>query len=188
MNDSTLKLSQSEYIDSMLKRFDMSDCNPVATLVDKGSHLQGTEMAIFKNEKLYQALTGSLTYAVMSTQPDIGYIMQYLSQLNKKPSLNDWIMAKRVLHYLKGTKDIRVMYKKVTKSTEGDLGHVTPWAFCDMNYSKDPCDRRSTSGYMFMLASGSITWRSKKKASITLSTMEAEYYALGIACQEAIWL
>ena len=59
------KLSQSEYMDDMLHKFDMSDCNPVATLVDKGSHLQGAEAAIFENEKLYQALTGSITYAAM---------------------------------------------------------------------------------------------------------------------------
>ena len=58
-HDSTLKLSQLEHIDSMLKRFHMSDCNPVAMPVDKGSHLQGTEAAVFENEKLYQALTGS---------------------------------------------------------------------------------------------------------------------------------
>jgi len=52
-------------MDDMLHKFDMSDCNPVATLVDKGSHLQGAEAAIFENEKLYQALTGSITYAAM---------------------------------------------------------------------------------------------------------------------------
>ena len=102
--------------------------------------------------------------------------MQYLSQLNKKPSLNDWIMAKRVLHYLKGTKDIGVMYRKVTKSTEGDLRHVNLWAFCDMNYAEDLCDHISTSGYAFMLASGSVAWKSKKQASVTLSTTEAKYY------------
>jgi len=121
-HDGTLKLSQPEYIDSMLKRFDMSNCNPIAKLVDKGSHLQGTEAAIFANEKLYQALTGSLTYAVMSTQPDIGYIMQYLSQLNKKLLLNNWIVAKRVLCYLKGTKDVGVVYRKVAKSKKVILG------------------------------------------------------------------
>ena len=83
----------------------------------------------------------------------------YLSQLNKKPSQKNWVMAKRVLHYLKGTKVMGIMYQRVTKSTEGDLGDVTPWAFCDMNYAEDPCDHRSTSGYVFMLASGSVVWK-----------------------------
>jgi len=66
-HEGTLKLSQSDYIDAMLQRFEMSDCNPVAMPVDKGSHLQRVEAAAFKDKKLYQALTGSLTYAAMST-------------------------------------------------------------------------------------------------------------------------
>ena len=41
-----LKISQSEYIDSMLQRFDMVDCNPMVTLVDKGLHLQESEAAV----------------------------------------------------------------------------------------------------------------------------------------------
>ena len=39
-----------------------------------------------------------------------------------------------------------------------------------------------------MLTSGPISWKSKKQASVSLSTTEAEYYALGIACQEAAWI
>jgi len=72
----------------------MADCNPVVTLVDKGTHLQNGESVTFENKKKYQALTMSLTYAAISTRPDIGYITQYLSQLNKNPTQHDWDMAK----------------------------------------------------------------------------------------------
>ena len=54
----TLKLTQSEYIDSMLLRFDMRDCNPIVMPMDKGSHLQNGESAPYENEKMYQALIG----------------------------------------------------------------------------------------------------------------------------------
>ena len=57
-----------------------------------------------------------------------------------------------------------------------------------MNYAKDPCNRKSTSGYTFILANSPIAWKSNKQTSIVLSTTEAEYYALGVACQEAVWL
>lgn len=82
----TLKLSQGEYIDSLVERFEMTGCNPVATLVDKGSHLQDGDKKPYENIKRYQAMTGSLTYVVMSTRPDITYIMQFLSQSNKNPT------------------------------------------------------------------------------------------------------
>jgi len=184
----TLKLSQAEYIDSILQRFEMSDCNTVVTPTDKGSHLHEGKNGTYDDEKQYQALMGSLTYAAMSTRPDIGYITQYLSQSNKAPSLQDWNAAKRVLRYLKGTRDLGIVYHRESSSSSRGHEHATPWGYCDANYAEDPRDRKSTSGYSFMLAGGPIAWKSKKQASVALSTTEAEYYALGVACQEAIWL
>src|SRR6266481_8827142 len=134
----TLKLSQSKYIDSILQRFNMSDCNPVVTPMDKGSHLQVSETAAYENEKRYQALTGSLTYATMSTRPNIRYITQFLSQSNKAPTQKDWNAAKRVLRYLKGTRDVGVIYWRNPKSDGTNLNHVTPWGYCDANYAEDP--------------------------------------------------
>ena len=49
-------------------------------------------------------------------------------------------------------------------------------------------DRRSTSGNVFLLGGAAITWASKKQSSVALSTVEAEYMALSVATQEAIWL
>ncbi len=127
----------------------------------------------------------------MSTRPDIGYITQFLSQSNKGPSQHDWNAVKRVLWYLKGTRNIGIIYRR-DLTTEGmnldKLDHATPWGYCDMNYAEDPCDWKSMSGYTFMLAGGPIAWKSKKQASVALSTTEAEYYVLGITCQEATWI
>src|SRR5882724_11823729 len=184
----TLKITQSEYIDSMLSRFDMKDCNPVAMPIDKGSHLQDRESVVYENQKTYQALVGSLTYAAMSTCPDIGYVTQFLSQANKNPSQRDWNTAKRVLRYLKGTKELGIVFRQDPGTGQAEHDPASPWGYCNANYVEDPCDRKSTSGYAFMLAGGSISWKSKKQTSVSLSTTEAEYYALGIACQEAEWI
>ena len=90
----------------------MTDCNPVMTPVDKGLHLQKGEDTTYDNRKEFQALTRSLTYAAMSTHPDIAYITQFLSQSNKNPNQQDWKAGKRVLRYLKGTKDIGIVYRR----------------------------------------------------------------------------
>jgi len=76
------------------------------------------------------------------------------------------------------------------ESPSNSRGHrdATPCGYCDANYAENPHDQKSTSGYSFMLAGGPITWKSKKQALVTLSTTEAKYYALGVACQEAVWL
>ena len=65
---------------------------------------------------------------------------------------------------------------------------MTTWGYCDTNYAEDSHNQKSTSGYTFMLAGGPITWKSKKQKSVALSTTEAEYYVVGAACQEAIWI
>ena len=145
----TLKLSQAKYIDSILHKFDMTDCNPVLTPVDKGSHLQGEGSAVYEDEKCYQALTSSLSYAAMSTHLDIGYITQYLSQLNKGLTQCDWNMAKRVLPYLKGMKDLGIVYRRSPKpGGVSQADHVTLWGYCDTNYAEDPRDQKSASGFI----------------------------------------
>ena len=49
-------------------------------------------------------------------------------------------------------------------------------------------DQKSTFGYIFIVASGAITWRSKKQETIALSSMEAEYIALSEVAHKACWL
>ncbi len=49
-------------------------------------------------------------------------------------------------------------------------------------------DRKSTSGYLFQISGGAVSWRSKKQTCVALSTAEAEYVALASAAQEALWM
>ena len=56
------------------------------------------------------------------------------------------------------------------------------------DWAADVQDRRSTSGNVFLLGGGAITWSSRKQSSVALSTVEAEYMALSVATQEAVWL
>eukprot|EP00253_Pinus_taeda_P024292 PITA_24292 len=48
--------------------------------------------------------------------------------------------------------------------------------------------RRSTSGYVFNLFGGAVSWMSKKQSVVALSTTEAEYMAATHASKEAVWL
>ena len=88
--------------------------------------------------------------------------------------------ASRVLRYLKQTRDLKLTYVKTTP--EAIIG------YSDADWAGDVKDRRSTSGNVFLLGGGAITWSSRKQSSVALSTVEAEYMALSVATQEAIWL
>ena len=60
--------------------------------------------------------------------------------------------------------------------------------FVDADWAGDLDRRRSTSGYVFNLFGGAISWMSKRQAVVALSTTESEYMAATHASKEAIWL
>lgn len=60
--------------------------------------------------------------------------------------------------------------------------------YVDSDYAGDEDDRRSTSGYTFMIGGGAVAWSSKKQPIVTLSTTEAEYVAAVNGACQAIWL
>ncbi|ODQ69604.1 hypothetical protein LIPSTDRAFT_32455, partial [Lipomyces starkeyi NRRL Y-11557] len=60
--------------------------------------------------------------------------------------------------------------------------------YCDANWAGDLDTTRSTSGYLFRITTGTITWNSKRQTSVALSTAEAEYMALSEAATEALYL
>jgi hypothetical protein len=61
-------------------------------------------------------------------------------------------------------------------------------AYADADWAGDPTDRRSTTGYCFLLGSSLISWRSKKQSVVARSSTEAEYSTLADATSELLWL
>ncbi|PKA55902.1 Retrovirus-related Pol polyprotein from transposon TNT 1-94 [Apostasia shenzhenica] len=90
------------------------------------------------------------------------------------------LAAKRIFRYLKGTTDFGIFYKN-----GGDSSLI---GFSDNDYAGDIDDRKSTSGFVFMMCSGAVSWSSKKQPIVTLSTTEAEFVAATACACQAIWL
>ena len=91
--------------------------------------------------------------------------------------------AKRVLRYLKGSKDLELCYTE-------DAGGVKLYGSAHADWAGDLNDRRSTNGYSFYLqkAGAAISWSTKKQSTAAISTSEAEYQAMAAAVQEAQYL
>ena len=129
----------------------------------------------------YARLLGELQFIANATRPDIAFAVNKLASYTANPSLQHSGMLKRVLRYLAGTKEYAIKYlanPRVDNRLQG---------YADASYVNTG-DCKSVSGYVFMLGSGAISWRSKKQTIIALSSTEAEYVALSEAAREAIWL
>jgi hypothetical protein len=186
-----LGLSQRNYIDKILKRFKMDKCASGDAPMTKGDLLHkdqcprnNLEQEAMK-DKPYASLVGSLMYAQVCTRPDLAYSVGMLGRFQTNPGHPHWVAGKKVLRYLQGTRDHLLVYKRV----EGQ--ELTVIGYSDADYigkNKSKIQKKSTSGFIFMLAGGAISWKSVKQTCVTTSTMHAEFVALYEATIHAVWL
>ena len=169
-------LQQKQYILKMLKRFGLAEAKTVSTPADLNVTLvkdDGVSKDV--DSTLYQSMVGSLLYAAMATRPDIAQSVGVISKFNSNPSEAHLTAVKRVLRYLKRTVDLALKYQK--QEDESLIG------YSDADWAGDCDDRHSTTGNVFLMAGGAVSWLSKKQAIVALSTSEAEYVALSSATQ-----
>ncbi|XP_052189888.1 secreted RxLR effector protein 161-like [Diospyros lotus] len=119
-------------------------------------------------------------YAQVCTRPDIAFIVGMLGRYLNNPGIDHWKAAKRVMRYLQRTKDYMLTYRR------SDQLEIIGYSDSDFAGCQD--SRRSTSGYIYLLARGAISWRSAKQTLIASSTMEAEFVACYEASNHGIWL
>lgn len=175
--DGLITLSQQKYVTELLEKFHMSDCNPVKTPMEVSIKFVKAETP---DESLpYRELIGSLNYLSVSTRPDISFCISKLSQYLTCYDKSHWTAAKRVLRYLKGTVNYRLVYKCDDSNTVG---------FTDSDWGNSTDDRRSYSGFIFKVCNGTISWEAKKQKTVALSSTEAEYMSLSHGIKEALYL
>jgi len=180
----TIALSQHAYVDSILARFNFDDLkasaipmDPSAPLLKSQSPTTLTEIAKMKNVP-YREAVGSLMYAAMGTRPDIAFATSTVAQFFENPGQAHWEAVKRIFRYLKGTRDLSLVYGGKREDLQG-------WVDADGASQEH---RRAIPGYVFMVDDGAILWSSKKQELVTLSTTEAEYVAATHAAKEGMWL
>jgi hypothetical protein len=176
-----IRLSQTAYIDTILTRFGMQDCNPVSTPLDVNHRLRKAEDSDEKADaSRYQQIVGSINYLVTATRPDLAYTITHLSQFNSNPTREHFNCLKRVLRFLKGSRTTGLFYPyRFEPSLAG---------FSDASYGNFLDDRTSFSGYIFQFGPCTISWRSRKQSATASSTAEAEYMALAMCAKQQLWL
>ena len=132
----------------------------------------------------YASVVGSLMYAMVCTRPNIAHAVGVLSKFMSKPRKEHWTTVKWVFRYLCGTSDYGLCYQ----GRPGLDRVLDICGFVDADWDGDLDQRISTSGYLFNLFEGAVSWMTKKQSEVALSTTEAEYMVATHARKEAVWL
>ena len=186
--EGTISIDHSLYIEAVLRRFGMEECNPACTPLDLGTLLSADNCPATEDEKAamknipYHKLVGALTWITVVSCPDIAFTATYLTRFNANPGPTHWKVVKHILQYLKGARD----YHLTLGLQSGNSNELT--VFADSDWGRDIVNHRSVSGYVFMLGDSTISWKAKQQPTITASSMEAEYMSvLQTACQ-GLWI
>ena len=172
-------ITQRKYAQEILERFNMDQCNSVHNPVVPGFKLTKDEGGVEVDSTVYKQMVGSLMY-LTATRPDLMFIVSLISRYMERPTESHLLAAKRALRYIKGTVSLGMFYKKgVSEELVG---------YTDSDYAGDQDDKKSTSGYVFLMSSGAISWSSKKQPVVTLSTTEAEFIAAASSACQVVWL
>ena len=175
-----LQISQEQYIGKIMRKYKLQDCKTVSRPMDLNVKLvkdDGYSKPV--DVVQYQSKVGSLIYVAIATRPDIAYAVAALTKFNSSPTEAHLTAVERVFRYLKGTAQLPLQYQETDVNVVG---------YSDADWASHADDRRSTSGNVFVMSGGAISWTSKKQPTVALSTSESEYIALCFATQEAVWL
>ncbi|GJU53920.1 zinc finger, CCHC-type containing protein, partial [Tanacetum coccineum] len=143
-----ISISRSYYIKKVLKKFNYFDCTPVSTPMDTSEKLMPNDgQAVSQLE--YSRMIGCLMYAMTCTRPDIAFVVGKLSRHTSNPGTQHWQAIQRVLKYLKKPMDYRLLYTGYPSVLEG---------YTDASWISNTEDNSSTSGWVFLLGGGAISW------------------------------
>eukprot|EP00253_Pinus_taeda_P036168 PITA_36168 len=172
-------ISQEKYVANILERFNMQNNKiaPTPTIVGLKSSKEDCNSNV--NSTLDKSMIGILMY-LTATRLDIMYAMSLVSRFMETPKETHWKAAKRIVRYANGTKLYGILY-----AAADDFRLV---GYTDSDWPGSVVDRKRTSGYVFHLGSGAVSWASKKQPIVSLSTTEFEYVvATTTMCQE-VWM
>ncbi|KAG8473657.1 hypothetical protein CXB51_035538 [Gossypium anomalum] len=140
-DESTLALSQSHYIEKVLKKSDFFNCIPASTPMDPQIKLV-TNAGRKIDQLKHASLIGCLMYTMTCIRPDIAYAVRKLSRYTGNPSSLHWQALHRILRYLKQTINYGLCYNGYPPVIEG---------YSDASWITSLEDHASTSGWIFIL-------------------------------------
>ena len=182
----TIRFSQRPYWEHVINRFSLESVVPrntplpVGIILDNNMSPKTDSEKKKMSDKPYRPVLGSVMWGQLATRPDLSFPVSLLARFQSNPGIDHWNALMHVIGYIKNTLDFGLTYYRDCE--------LTPTAYVDADYGGCKDTRRSTSGYVFTMAGGAVTWSSKRQATVALSTVEAEYVAMSRCAQQMVWM
>ena len=167
-----LFLNQTKYAHDLLLKHNMLSSKPAC------SPCAPNEGSILANPHEYRSMVGSLHYLTF-TRPDLRFAVHQVCQFMSIPTDVHLVAAKHILRYINGTLNFGVFLQP---------GPLSLSAFSNSNWTGDPFDRCSTTGYLVYLGYNPITWSAKRQEIVSRSSPESKYRALAATAAKLSWL
>jgi hypothetical protein len=191
--DGSWIIHQKPYIEEIMRQFNVTNVKEVAIPLQPNLGLslelldESDELRMLVDRTLYQSALGKLMYLMTGTRPDISFSVSLLSRFSSCPKEKHWRCLKHLMKYLNSTGNYYLKYSQCDSILLNQSG-LNLIGYSDADYASNLDDRKSTSGYTFMLNNCCITWKSTKQKTVALSSTESEYIALATCSKEAIWI
>ncbi|XP_017423576.1 uncharacterized mitochondrial protein AtMg00810-like [Vigna angularis] len=175
-------IHQRRYVNEVLKRFNMLNCNNTVVPIMVNLKLSNLEEERKVDATLFKQIVGSLRF-LCNSRPNINFAVGLVSRFMSDLRHTHRITAKHILRYLKATTDFGLFFPKGYNS----LNRVLE-AWSDSDWCGDQVERKSTHGYLFKYGGASISWCSRKQNVVALSSCEVEYIASAETACQSTWL
>eukprot|EP00903_Cladosiphon_okamuranus_P021398 g19668.t1 len=174
----TTKLSQTAYIEAMLKKFGVTDIadTPAIPGADLGPRRDDEPLV----KKPVRQVIGSLMWSAAFTRPEIAPALNAVQMHAHSACDRQWQALLRILAYLNATKHFGITY---VRGSGLDLE-----VYVDASYADKETDRRSLTGIAVTVGGAIVSHASKTQRVVALSTSEAEYIAAGEGLKEALFV
>ena len=181
-----ITMTQQGLIKKIVSAVGMEECNPNRTPTTKEALSKDPEGAPMSDPWNYRSVVGMLLYLASNTRPDIVYAVSQVARFSHEPKISHATAIKTLVRYLSGTITKGTIFKRPDNLNIKCFVDADFAGLYNADPPEDKSSAKSRTGYIISVGDCYLVSKSQLQTTISLSTAEAEYYALSQAMRAVI--